>query len=152
MFSNLSLQAAFVKAANTGGEDIFADLDADDDIFAAAARPDGTAERPAASERDHRNGDQRPAGGAAEHGGVSTSQPAPSATGHAGTAEPAAEVDYSTWPVKELKRFLTERGEVGSPASVRNPQLSAIVNGCREFVWLVRTYPAHDCTQRDAVC
>ncbi len=50
------------------------------------------------------------------------------------TAAPEAErMDYSAWPVKELRRFLTERGkdssgivekadlvaQVGSPASAR---------------------------------
>ena len=122
---------------------MFADLDADDDMFAAAARPDSAAEVPAASERIQQDGDQRPAGGATEHGGASNTQPGPSIAGHAAPAEPSADVDYSTWPVKELKRFLTERGEVCSLSSVFDPQLSAFCTGssisgahdCSHYIW-----------------
>ena len=83
-------------------------LPADEDMFAeeekeepAAAAAGGTAQPPAAA---------APAPGG----------PPPSAA-HPAAAKPAAdETDYSSWPVKELRRFLSERGVVsagGRPGS-----------------------------------
>ena len=109
------MQAAFAQTANPGEEDMFAGLDDDGDMFAAAAR----SAAPAAAQRDVRIGDQRPSDSTADQGEAGTIRPTAARSGHAAPAESAAEVDYSTWPAKELKRFLTERGEVCGLPSVR---------------------------------
>ncbi len=108
------VQAAFVSAAKPGAGDMFADSDDDvDDMFATARAALGaTGNAAAATNGDARASDQRGGDPGAEHAEPGTGQPSARESGHAASEQPAAAVDYSSWPVKELKRFLTERGEV----------------------------------------
>ncbi len=109
------MQAAFVSAAKPGAGDMFADSDDDvDDMFATAraalgaTEPAGAATNGDAHATDERGGNP----GGAEHAQPGAGEPPARESGHAASEQPAAAVDYSSWPVKELKRFLAERGQV----------------------------------------
>ena len=108
------LQAAFDKAAKPGAGDMFADSDDDvDDMFASArAALSATEHAAVASNGNAHATDERGGDPGAEHAEPGASQPPAWEPGHAASEQPAVAVDYSSWPVKELKRFLTERGEV----------------------------------------
>ena len=92
---------------------MFADSDEEDDMFATARAALRAKEHATATDDDGRNVARRTENGA-DHAEPSTSQPPGREPRATASAQPVADVDYSSWPVKELKRFLTERGEVPS--------------------------------------
>lgn len=89
----------FESLLQAGGDDD------DDDMF--ASDDEKPAKRPAAAAADDERPAKRPAPAAPASGASAAAGDAPAA------AAPArAPVDYASWPVKELRRFLTERGQV----------------------------------------
>ena len=111
----------------------------DDDMFASDEEPDKAKPQPAATGFEPQQGDkqqqpqQQPATIGQE---AARSAAADSATAAAPAAPPAAApaappaapaVDYSSWPVKELRRFLTERG-VDSSSVVEKQELVGAVS------------------------
>jgi CD2 antigen cytoplasmic tail-binding protein 2 len=128
-FAKAVLPETDILAGDDGGDDMFGD---DDDIIpkksegkdaaAAAEGGESTAMRaPAAAAAA--GGSSTAANGAAAAAAAagSAAQAEAGAAGDAAAAE-AAVVDYSSWPVKELRRFLTERG-VDSSSIVEKGEL-----------------------------
>jgi hypothetical protein len=113
-FAKAVLPETDVLAGDDGGDDMFGDDD-DDDVF--PKKSDGTSEGKsgaaavAANESDSSGITAAAAGGSstAANGGAPQAAAAAAAAGTAAAAE-AEGVDYSSWPVKELRRFLKERG------------------------------------------
>ena len=106
---------------------MFADSDDEDDMFATARAALSAQDHAAATNGDVNAGSGQRADNPAEHAQPSTSQPPDRDPGRAAAAsQPAVDVDYSSWPVKELKRFLTERGEV-LPSSDQHSFMRSIV-------------------------
>lgn len=125
-FAKAVLPETDILAGDAGGDDMFGDDD-DDDVI--PKKSDGTSEGKsgaaavAANESDSSGIAAAAAGGsstaanggavAAAGGGGAPQAAAAAAEAGAAAAAGAAEgegVDYSIWPVKELRRFLTERG------------------------------------------
>lgn len=65
------------------------------------------------------------------------------ATAKSSAAPEAEQVDYSTWPIKELRRFLTERGQDPS-GIVEKADLVAQVTPAR-FVQALNMYLLDGC-------
>jgi CD2 antigen cytoplasmic tail-binding protein 2 len=106
---------------HAGGDD-------DDDMFASDEEQDKAKKQPAATPKQQQDGQQQqpqeqPAAAAAQGADGSAADPS-SAAAAAPAAAPAAAaaVDTSAWPVKELRRFLTERG-VDSSSIVEKQEL-----------------------------
>jgi OCRE domain len=118
------MQEEFAHAASLYAPAAAAALEADvDDMFADEEPAAFGAGKPEAPSTAGLEGTDRPGGGGA--GGVTEDTrdaaatqgqaAAPSiAAAAAAAAQPAAEavVDFDSWPIKELRRFLAERGEV----------------------------------------
>ncbi|GAB4814666.1 hypothetical protein N2152v2_001712 [Parachlorella kessleri] len=87
--------------------------DADEDMF--ASDDEGAAAKPQAGGEQQQQPAAPPQAGEGGQGRSSTAGPAPPASGppaHRGSAAPAGDgTDYDSWPIKELRRFLTERGQ-----------------------------------------
>ena len=67
-----------------------------------------------------------------------------SAAAQLSAAPEAEQVDYSAWPIKELRRFLTERGQDPS-GIVEKADLVAQVTPAR-FVQALNIYSLHGCS------
>lgn len=98
-------------------DDMFAESDEEGARPAVAAPPaDVPSHAEEVDKEEEKAGSAPPAGEAAPAPAAAPSGAAEpsgsSAAAAAATAEP--EVDYGSWPIKELRRFLEERGQVGT--------------------------------------
>ncbi len=106
--------------ADDGDDDMFADSDGEAGGKPAAKPAAAAATHPAAGPATAPSAPGQPAaGGAAGAAAAGGAQPGAAAGRDGMSHQPSrgAQVDYSSWPIKELRRFLQERGVVhlGTP-------------------------------------